>query len=254
MKQDINNTKERIMTHIVTQDDIRRLENTGLPKWPQMLVWGKPVTVTQARDIILRTDRFFTDIDNFPGGHNRRWIEWAQQELGFRHLVEDESRAGCLRRNEAEDVLRRGLCCIETEYVHNTWASSSFIHGPYGWCHPDGTLWYEHNIGKHPNAREVFEEWQALAAAFPYVDATVTLFSGERLEEDRVPVVSFRVQEGHVQLLPEPVVPSERPVPPFESTRRFASYEDEVAASNGLDDQWIRDFGAVTRSLLANFR
>jgi len=242
------------MTHIVTQADIHRLESIHLPKWPQMLVWGKPVTVEQAKDIILRTDRFFTDVSLLPEGHNRKWIKWAQQELGFRHVVEDETPAGRKRRYDAQKALEEGLPVIDTMYVHNTWASSSFVHGPYGWCRPDGTIWFEHNVGKDPFACEVFEEWQSLAAAFPYLDLTVTLFSGERLDEEKAPVVSFRVLAGEVHLLAEPVVPEVRSVPPFNESRRFASHEDELAACNGLDDQWIRDYGQITRRILARFQ
>ena len=241
------------MEPTIARAEVERLENIYLPKWPQMLVWGNPVTQSQAKDIILRTDRFMCDVDNFPDGHNRKWIEWAQSELGFRHLATDKSPGGAQRRQHAQAVLRQGLGVISTYYVHNTWASSSFGHGPYGWCHPNGTIWYEHNIGKDPSACEVFEEWQALAAAFPFVDATITLFSGERLDEEKVPVVSFRVRDGVVHLLAEAVVPRERPVPPLKSRGPFATFEDELAASNGLPDDWIHEYGQATRKLLASF-
>ena len=32
------------------------LLDVGLPKWPQMIVWGESITTEQAYDIIMRTD------------------------------------------------------------------------------------------------------------------------------------------------------------------------------------------------------
>lgn len=241
------------MTHIVTQADIQRLASIYLPKWPQMLVWSKAVTVEQAKDIILRTDRFFTDVTNFPDGSNRKWIDWAQTERGFRHLAIASGRDSFARQTDAQEELHKGLNTVQTTYAHNSWASSSFVHGPYGWCPPDGTLWFEHNVGKDPCAREVFEEWQALATAFPFLGLTVTLMSGARLDDDKTPLVSFRVVEGAMHLLADPAVPDVRPVPSFNEARRFATHEEELAAGNGLDDQWIRDYGKTTRALLTRF-
>ena len=241
------------MTQPIATHDLDRLEATCLPKWPQMLVWGAPVTQEQAKDIILRTDRFFSEVTNFPGGSNRRWIEWAQAELGFRHLVVSDLPAARRRASEAESALRKALGTVRTEYVHNTWASSSFGI-PYGWCHPDGTIWYEYNVGSHPGTRCLFEEWQTIAEAFPYLDLTVTFFDGERLHEDREPVISFRVQNGHVTLLDAPVVPKQRLVPPPERTAVYNSVEEEFAASNGLPDDWIREYGATTRAALAAYQ
>ena len=126
--------------------------------------------------------------------------------------------------------------------------------GPYGWCHPDGTIWYEYNVGSHPGTRCLFEEWQAIAEAFPYLDLTVTFFDGERLHEDREPVISFRVQDGHVTLLDTLVVPKERLVPPPERTAVYKSVEEEFAASNGLSDDWIREYGKTTRAALAAYQ
>jgi len=241
------------MTNTVTQADIQRLEAMYLPKWPEMAVWGKPVTVEQAKDIILRTDSFLSDVNGFGGGNNKQWSAWARRELGFQHLVEDESEGHWNRKEGVQEKLRAAIGFVETEYVHNTWAASCYIYGPYGWCKPDGTIWYEDNIGKYPSAREVFEEWQKLASAFPYLDLTVTLFSGESEEDDSSPVVSFRVQGGQVTILDKPTIPTERPVPQRDTKALLRAVVTNRSREQGLDDQWIRDYGSTLQPLVAKF-
>jgi hypothetical protein len=52
------------------------LSSGSLPKWPQMIVTGKPVTVENAKDIIFRTDSFLTSSDEFSGGNNKEFNDW----------------------------------------------------------------------------------------------------------------------------------------------------------------------------------
>lgn len=241
------------MSTIVTQQDLQRLENCYLPKWPQMVVWGAPVTVEQAKDIILRTDYFLTDICSYGGGNNKRWAAWARTELGFNHLAEDESEGHWRRQGAIQEKLRAAIGFVETEYVRNVWAACSFIYGPHGWCHPNGTIWYEDNVGKYPCARVIFEEWQALAKAFPFLDLTVTLFDGESAEDHTSPVVSFRVQGGHVALLAEAVTPAQRPIPERNERALLRQIVTNASREQGLDDQWIRDYANILRPLVAQF-
>jgi len=238
------------MTIEITQQQLKRLEQTYLPKWPQMLVWGVPVTEEQAKDIILRTDSFMTDTYGYPGGRDRNWITWAQTELGFHHLAVDESPGVWIRKSEIARLLREAIGFVDTEYVTNSWASCAFIYGPHGWCHPNGTIWFEDNVGKDPCARAVFEEWQALAQAFPYLDLTMTLFDGESCEEDSKPVVSFRVQNGAVALLDEPIVPAERLIPERNVTEVFQRRLLSPDGRHGLSNQWISDYGQIIRPLV----
>jgi len=241
------------MTNTIMQADIQRLEALYLPKWPAMAVWGAPVTVDQAKDIILRTDSFLTSIGPYSGGNNKLWGAWARTTLGFQHLAVDEAPGNWHRQGAVQQKLRAALGFVETEYVHNTWAASSYVYGPYGWCHPSGTIWYEDNIGKYPSAREVFEEWQALAKAFPYLDLTVTLFSGESADDESNPVVSFRVQEGHVAILDFPIVPSQRSVPVRDTHALLRELVTNRSREQGLADQWIVDYSEVIRPLVAQF-
>lgn len=241
------------MSTIVTQQDLQFLENVYLPKWPQMVVWGVPVTDEQAKDIILRTDSFLTDICQYGGGNNKRWGAWARTELGFKHLSDDESHGHWRLQSLIQEKLRTHIGFVETEYVHNVWAACAFIYGPHGWCHPNGTIWYEDNVGKDPCARVIFEDWQALANAFPFLDLTVTLFNGESAEDDTAPVVSFRVQGGHVALLADVATPGPRPVPQRDERALLRQLVTNPSREQGLDDQWIRDYGAVLVPLVVQF-
>jgi hypothetical protein len=47
------------LSSITVKEDVTLLDR-GLPKWPQMRVEGVPVTLEQAKEIIRRTDTFFT--------------------------------------------------------------------------------------------------------------------------------------------------------------------------------------------------
>jgi hypothetical protein len=232
----------------ITQKDIQRLESLALPKWPQMLVWGQRVTPQQAQDIILRTDEFLTSLYQYSGGNNHRWNSWARSVLGYDPFIVGDHKE---LQWEVQRLLRERIGFVETSYVHNTWASSSYIYGPYGWCHPDGTIWYGDNIGKYPSAREVFEEWQLLASTFPYLDLTVTLMSNEHCEDDAEPVVSFRVQNGQVNILDYPDMPKEEM--PSGAVRDI---QDAIAGfasptrEQGLPSEWIHQYSVITNGYL----
>lgn len=187
-----------------------KLEQVCLTKWPQMLVWGQSVSAEQAQDIIFRTDCFFTDTYALSGGNNHHWNEWAWKQLG---LSDIQSVAERLPEGQkwifleaASEHFKKLSGHVECSYVSNRWASCSYIYGPHGWVHPNGAIGYVDNIGKWPSAPEVYADWKALAAAFPFLNLTATLMSGERDEETQ-PVVSFRVTAGEATVLPTPAVP-----------------------------------------------
>jgi len=188
-----------------------QLLNLALPKWPQMVVSGQTVTVDQAKEIIRRTDAFFTM--GF-GGNDREYdllvrlvlgkpiiFEWdrrAVRDLGFD--VPDKTNW------QEESGWAEKWDCIDTGYVTNAWISSSFIYGPHGWCHPDGRIGFTDNVGKWPSVEAVLDDWKKLAAAFTFLDVGVTLMSGESCEEDSQPVVSIDVSRGTANLYDPAVV------------------------------------------------
>ncbi len=218
------------------------LLNVGLPKWPQMVVWGESITTKQAYDIIMRTDSFLCDFSEYSGGNNREWNKWAKQTLGIASAMDMLER---LYENPADrhqkqwqldDRFKALAGIVSTSYVTNNWASSAFIFGPHGWCHPDGTIGFSDNVGKWPSVQDVLEDWQHIAAAFPYLNLTATLMSGESCEEDTVPLVSIRVNNGKATLS-NPVLPEE-PVEQRNIANSFAGF-GSYRREQGLPDEWI---------------
>lgn len=179
----------------VTSDSI---VSRGLPKWPQMLTTGEKITKDQAEDIILKTDGFMTDISEYGGGNNHRFNQWYRDISGIQSIIDKK-----LDFSSQWDIilrLRDEVGYVETEYVSNTWASSSFIFGPHGWCHPDGTIKFIDNVGKYPSVSSVVYDWHKLATKFPYISVIATLMSGESCEDDTSPVVSIIIHDGKIYL------------------------------------------------------
>lgn len=175
------------------------LLQVGLPKWPQMRVKGKKITPEQAMEIIRRTDTFF----HYHGGNAHDFNKRAMDILGLvdPHKIDGtyEDRLAAYEENE-EWRARWG--CIDTEYVTNGWISNCFIYGPSGWCHPDGTIEFVHNVGKWPSPEDIFRDWAKLVEAFPFIEADIVLMSGESCESDTIPVVGFRIRNGVIEVRP----------------------------------------------------
>lgn len=179
-----------------------RLLKRDLPKWPQMIVTGTKVTKEQAEDIIRRTDAFYT----YCMGNDHDFIENAKEALCIPedplegkynfdniHLLHEY--------NEKKDAFLKAIGYIATYYVENDWISCSWLGGPHGWCHPDGEIGYCNNIGKWPTIKEVYAEWEKIAAAWPFLELEVTLMNKEEWEGDSEPVVSFLIRNGKVELI-----------------------------------------------------
>lgn len=195
------------------------LMSLGLPKWPQHYVTGVPVTVDQAKEIIRRTDTFFTCGYD---GNNRAFNAKVRKAVGMPpdsfddprlkwpkdDAPEAEKEAAVVAREEAWTERRQLTAAFEkrwrtlyTEYVHNSWVSTAFIGGPHGWCHPDGQIGFIDNVGKWPSVQAVFNDWAVLAETFPFIEVGVTLFDREECEDGKQPVVSMRVKDSKVVLV-----------------------------------------------------
>lgn len=174
-------------------------DNIELPKWPQMIVSGHSVIQEQAEDIIFRTDWFLSSTSEYSGGNNEEFNNWYREISGL-----NKFREKLIKNNidifDGADFLRNKINFVETQYVHNSWASCSYVFGAYGWCHPDGNIGYIDNIGKHPTISEVVKDWNLLLNAFPYLNLNITLMSGECSEENTFPIINIRLKDK-VELL-----------------------------------------------------
>lgn len=184
-----------------------KLLDRALPKWPQMIVTGTSVSEEQAMEIIRRTDTFI----RYRFGNNHEFVEAAKKVLRLPEIPESNGPAQGrdieawhaawedYEKKEAEYMEKWQY--IETEYVKNSWISSTFIGGPHGWCHPDGTIKWTDNIGKWPEVKEVYNEWKVIAEAFPYLELEVSLMDGESCEYRNRPVISFLIREWKVNIV-----------------------------------------------------
>lgn len=181
--------------------DPEEILSRGLPKWPQMKVKGETIPVDAANEIIRRTDTFFLGW----GGNNKRWNKWAWEMLKVPNHdsdIFDNYDLFC----EAKESFKKTWELIETEYVANSWMSSSFIGGPHGWCHPTGRIFYSDNVGKWPSCEDIFNEWKILAGAFPFLKLGVVLMNGESCEDGTSPVCGFIVRNGTVTVVDPKII------------------------------------------------
>jgi hypothetical protein len=180
----------------------KETKDYGLPKWPQMVVSGRPVTADQAMEIIRRTDSFLC---NGYGGNDHDWNARMKHRLGMPDTDRMTAENSTPKQFHAAwgrlEAWQRAWGCIETEYVHNNWLSTAFIGGPHGWCRPDGRIEYSDNVGKWPSAESVESDWRTLATEFPFLHLAATLMSGESCEDHRRPVCTILVREGAVTLV-----------------------------------------------------
>lgn len=221
-----------------------------LPKWPQMLVTGKSLTPSQALSIIRRTDWFFLGCsgnDREFNGEALRLIHrpgtpCLQPNLGDSYEI---SGRDCL---DVLDEWEKAWGVIPTQYVANEWISCAYAGGPYGWCHPDGTIGHTANIGKWPAVAEVYEDWRMIAREFPFVDAEVTLMDHSEGSSGN-PVASFLIRNGEVEIVNPGKrnihLESGREIPDdfaYESSSPPETLEGEHAISMEQIREWAGEF------------
>lgn len=92
-----------------TESEARRaLSDVTLIKWPQMIVTGASVTREQAKEIIIRTDPFFSDIAPYAGGNDQEFTIRYQQQSGVLAAVSCSDRQVQERVQEAVDSVVKG--------------------------------------------------------------------------------------------------------------------------------------------------
>jgi len=138
-------------------------------KWPRLIVAGQPVTEAQADEILIRTCvLYYLHCNDHDWDHIVARIVFkderaAEHDFPFQRM-----------RDRVEELGVLNLAYLETYRI-----SSSWIGGPRGWCDWDGRIGSVYNVGKWPSVEEIGDEWSQIAAAFPYLDLTAQLVSGE---------------------------------------------------------------------------
>lgn len=185
--------------------------NLDLPKWPALLVVGKPVTREQAMEIILRTDdlyfssndrsfnkllnEYFYDIeviDELYGGENKAIAKKLNIEENEYKLIWDY-----------KEQKNSEIKSLDLHYLSNSRIVSSWIGGAHGWCDWGGNIGTSnYNIGKWPSVGEVYNDWVQIAEAFPFLELTSQLLNSEAGDDDTisVPVIEYRIKDGKVEM------------------------------------------------------
>lgn len=191
----------------------KNIFEVGLPKWPALVVVGKPVTKEQAMEILIRTDSldFICNDKEWEADLNGiiygiRASEYGgdrnlHSELKKRHGFPDNDKYN----PEFWDILesyRRRYAPLELSYLRNDRIASSWIGGPHGWCSWDGVIGCSnYNIGKWPSVEEVHSDWTMIASEFPFLDLKCQLMNEEAGESgDTKPLVEFEVKDGKVRI------------------------------------------------------
>lgn len=220
---------------------MRELVNSSLPKWPQMLTVGKRVECEQAKEVIRRTDRFFTSPEH--AGHDQEFREWAIAELGMPVIGKKDTWDEYDRVLAKRDRWLGSWGFVDTCYVHNDWIACSYIHGPHGWMHPNGRILFVDNVGKWPSVKEVLADWKELAQAFPFVELDSVLMDREYGEDGRQPVVGFHVEGGKVEMF-DPDGERDLVASMMQTGDMFEANRPFLPGSQGVPRTWITDWKA----------
>jgi len=212
--------------------------NKGLPKWPAMVVLGKPITKEQAAEIIIRTDslwfgtndrQFQRELESFFfdvqfTSYSRESVEDAiKRKLGI-----PEGETNWLKIWEYKGKAEEGVKKIPLEYLHNYRIVSSWVGGPHGWCNWDGSIFCNnYNIGKWPSVEDVYNEWKSIAKEFPFLELRCQLMGHENgYSETGVdePVIEFVVKNGKVKMVEpkQPLSPTNNGIDEDAFSRLFA--------------------------------
>lgn len=173
-----------------------------LTKWPRLLVTGQNISEDQANEVLIRTDSWLLM------SNDRAWIAAVCAAAGLA-----VGKYGYLE-SKGLDEFRASIGALNLSYLDNERIVSSWIGGPHGWCSWSGRIGCStYNLGKWPSTEDVTSDWQAIAAAFPYLDLRAQLVADEGEGEL---VGQWTVRAGLVEYEPEP---SEaiRPVDELES-------------------------------------
>lgn len=234
------------------KDFLNKVFDIALPRWPQLIITGKSVTIEQAKEIIFRTDPFVTCSDGCMGGNDRKFNEAYIKAAGFdkleNTLIDKDGNERKIFDYPKYEAFLDKVEFIDLQYVYNRFASSAFIYGPAGFCHPDGRIHFTHNVGKSPNVEDVFDDFVKLAKAFPFLDMKAALYSDEEcvgFDEGKKFIVGFIIKNGSVEITLENLN--------LEKNITFMSEDEEDAifnkimsgdysAERGLPKEWYSDF------------
>lgn len=242
--------------------------NIGLPKWPALAVVGKAVTPKQAYEILIRTDNlYFSSNDRefdkqlnetlFDIEIPKAGYDTANDAIAVKLGLDIKDSSGLSdkwqRIEEYKQPFLDAIKPVSLSYLANHRIVSSWIGGPHGWCDWQGNIGCRnYNIGKYPSVQEVYEEWKAIAEAFPFLELTCQLMSHEAGPEDGIdkPLVEYRVSNGRV-IMVNPKAPITNTA--FGSGDMFERFSNPFA-ERGCSIELFKQALEHTRNQVANLQ
>lgn len=238
--------------------ELKNKFNLDLPKWPQLIIIGDKVSEDQAKEIIYRTDAFLHDIDGF-GGNDREFRKAYSEHSNlssFKTPANVDGREFERYHWDAYYKYKEKVGFLDLEYVYNRFAASSFIYGPAGFCHPDGKIYFSHNVGKWPSVEDVYNDFVKIAQAFPFLNMQAALYSGEEWHDDedgvKEFVVGFKISNGHVEMTFEDLNLHEKLIPYDTNKAMEHIFSSDYSGERGLPRLWYSEFAKRSRSIIEN--
>lgn len=171
-----------------------------LPKWAAVVIEGQEVTTEEAAQIIVRTTDFFNLHSN-----DREFEKDVHELAGLGRITSLDVFDDPLNHQRKMEEFYEKHGILELEFLHNYRVMSANVCGPHGWCDWEGNIGCDdHNLGKWPNTEILLNEWGSIAQAFPFLNLTCQVFSGESGDENIKPLVEYEIRDGFAKMT-EPI-------------------------------------------------
>ncbi|AYV77734.1 MAG: hypothetical protein Edafosvirus1_65 [Edafosvirus sp.] len=185
-------TKSSLDEHI-----LEKLKSIDLPKWTGCVIRGENVSSTLAERICVQTCSF--DV----------WSNYKKLTNDFENAFgipeETPESDNWKMKQKVYDELKEKYGLIhDLEYLKNTvWCSSCMSQD--SWITWNGVVSFDANLGKRPQAIEVYDEWKLIAERFPELSLKCQLYPceigeihAETYKEE--PLLQFTIANGKVSV------------------------------------------------------
>ena len=180
-------------------------------KWPCCIVTGREVSDSQAMEMIWRLDNSMNSSYMEYMGNDTDFRNWFKKimnaptdKVDYGNTQGEDLRNAINTHYENCRKMNQILGLIETNYFNTSWICSSYIYGPHGWIHPNGYIGFSDNIGKWPTVEEVWDDWEIIAKAFPFLNVDVTIMDGEDGYYHNS-VFSLHIEQGKISAYDKPI-------------------------------------------------
>ena len=178
-------------------------------KWPAARLYGIPVKPEQALEFIRRTD--YALMNPIYCCNDRQFEKDLCELMGF--PGPEEQIADWNAYYAKTDQFKKAFGHVELEHLASRWVASSYIGGPHGLVHPDGTIGLAINFGKWPTIEEIETDLNLIAENFSWLSFMLFLWNREGESDivmDHDPTHGWHVTGGHMHRVGAPAMNIDR--------------------------------------------